>query len=98
MCNPVYLAVMCIVYAATYIASDTHRWQPLSVFQAFEHLLDRELINYAERFTTVEYTPVKLLISSQELKDGLHSNSVCPVNLSPTSDEVLFPSWLYVIC
>ncbi|BBN01040.1 origin recognition complex subunit 4 [Marchantia polymorpha subsp. ruderalis] len=49
--------------------------------RAFEHLLDRELINYAERFTTVEYTPVKLLISSQELKDGLHSNSVCPTIL-----------------
>ncbi|KAL3678056.1 hypothetical protein R1sor_021012 [Riccia sorocarpa] len=49
--------------------------------QAFEHLLERELIDYAERFTTIEYTPVKMLISSQELKDGLNANSLCPTIL-----------------
>ncbi|KAL2641822.1 hypothetical protein R1flu_009409 [Riccia fluitans] len=49
--------------------------------RAFEHLLERELIDYAERFTTIEYTPVKMLISNQELKDGLYANSLCPTIL-----------------
>uniref|UniRef100_A0ACD5W2M3 Uncharacterized protein n=1 Tax=Avena sativa TaxID=4498 RepID=A0ACD5W2M3_AVESA len=50
-------------------------------FRAFEHLLDRELITFADskgRNVAPEYRPVKLLISSRELAQSLKLNTTCP--------------------
>ncbi|KAK9277090.1 hypothetical protein L1049_006629 [Liquidambar formosana] len=51
--------------------------------RAFEHLLQRELICFTDNRghnQSVEYRPVKLLISSQELYQGLKSSRSCPVS------------------
>jgi origin recognition complex subunit 4 len=56
-------------------------------FRAFEHLLDRELISFADnkgRNQALEYRPVKLLISSRELAESLKLNTTCPVSLTST--------------
>jgi hypothetical protein len=53
------------------------------LLQAFEHLLDRELITFADskgRNVALEYRPVKLLISSRELAQSLELNTTCPVS------------------
>lgn len=54
----------------------------LCLLQAFEHLLDRELISFGDirgRNQALEYRPVKLLISSRELAQSLKLNTTCPV-------------------
>ncbi|KAF8390069.1 hypothetical protein HHK36_024590 [Tetracentron sinense] len=50
--------------------------------RAFEHLLQRELICFTDnrgQSQSVEFRPVKLLISSHELYPGLKSNRSCPL-------------------
>ncbi|KAK8949436.1 hypothetical protein KSP39_PZI005495 [Platanthera zijinensis] len=52
--------------------------------RAFEHLIERELISFANnrlRNLSVEYRPVRLLLSSQELYQSLKSNASCPAIL-----------------
>ncbi|KAM0915835.1 hypothetical protein ACQ4PT_010585 [Festuca glaucescens] len=59
-------------------------------FRAFEHLLDRELITFADskgRNVALEYRPVKLLISSRELAESLDLNTTCPVVLQKLLDR-----------
>ncbi|XP_076922994.1 origin of replication complex subunit 4-like [Bidens hawaiensis] len=50
--------------------------------RAFEHLLDRQLVEFADRGhnQSIEYRSVKLLISHSELHQGLKSNRSCPVS------------------
>jgi len=53
------------------------------LLQAFEHLLDRELISFGDnrgRNQALEYRPVKLLVSSRELAESLKLNTTCPVS------------------
>ncbi|KAG4907559.1 hypothetical protein JHK84_056091 [Glycine max] len=50
---------------------------------AFEHLIHRELICFTDnrgQSLSVEFRPVKLLISSAELHQGLRANNSCPVS------------------
>ncbi|TVT98893.1 hypothetical protein EJB05_55782, partial [Eragrostis curvula] len=59
-------------------------------FRAFEHLLDRELISFADskgRNQALEYRPVKLLISSRELAQSLKLNTTCPAVLQKLLDR-----------
>ncbi|XP_047060319.1 origin of replication complex subunit 4 [Lolium rigidum] len=59
-------------------------------FRAFEHLLDRELITFADskgRNVALEYRPVKLLISSRELAQSLELNTTCPAVLQKLLDR-----------
>ncbi|XP_010232145.1 origin of replication complex subunit 4 isoform X1 [Brachypodium distachyon] len=59
-------------------------------FRAFEHLLDRELITFADtkgRNIALEYRPVKLLISSRELAESLKLNTTCPTVLQKLLDR-----------
>ncbi|GJM93547.1 hypothetical protein PR202_ga10111 [Eleusine coracana subsp. coracana] len=59
-------------------------------FRAFEHLLDRELISFADskgRNQALEYRPVKLLISSREIAQSLKSNAACPAVLQKLLDR-----------
>ncbi|KAF9602447.1 hypothetical protein IFM89_027576 [Coptis chinensis] len=52
--------------------------------RAFEHLLQRELISFTDnrgQNQSIEFRPVKLLISSQELHQGLKSYRSCPALL-----------------
>ncbi|CAM0882147.1 unnamed protein product [Alopecurus aequalis] len=59
-------------------------------FRAFEHLLDRELITFADakgRNVALEYRPVKLLISSRELAQSLKINTTCPAVLQKLLDH-----------
>ncbi|RWW66504.1 hypothetical protein BHE74_00026125 [Ensete ventricosum] len=61
--------------------------------RAFEHLLERELIGFVEykgRNLSIEYRPVKLLISPRELYLGLKSNSSCPAILQKLFDHESF--------
>ena len=50
--------------------------------QAFEHLLERQLIEFADRGhnQSIEFRSVKLLIAPSELHQGLKSNRSCPVS------------------
>lgn len=51
--------------------------------QAFEHLINRELICFTDNrghSLSVEFRPVKLLISSAELHQGLRAYHSCPVS------------------
>lgn len=55
----------------------------LQLMQAFENLLQRELISFADNrgySQSVEFRPVKLLISHVELHQGLKSYRSCPVS------------------
>ncbi|XP_076900864.1 origin of replication complex subunit 4-like [Bidens hawaiensis] len=54
--------------------------------RAFEHLLDRQLVEFADRGHNqcIEYRSVKLLISHSELHQGLKSNRSCPVSYLKT--------------
>ncbi|KAG8055831.1 hypothetical protein GUJ93_ZPchr0001g33048 [Zizania palustris] len=57
-------------------------------FRAFEHLLDRELISFADKKgKALEYRPVKLLISSHELAQSLKLNTTCPAVLQKLLDR-----------
>ncbi|XP_057960517.1 origin of replication complex subunit 4 isoform X5 [Malania oleifera] len=58
--------------------------------RAFEHLLQRELICYVGnvgRNQSIEFCPVKLLISANELHHGLKSNRCCPAILQKLVDR-----------
>lgn len=51
--------------------------------QAFEHLIHRELICFTDNrghSLSAEFRPVKLLISSAELHQGLKAYQSCPVS------------------
>ncbi|PKU82669.1 hypothetical protein MA16_Dca018827 [Dendrobium catenatum] len=64
-----------------YKTSDNYSWSVC--LRAFEHLIERELISFLDnrmRSLSIEYRPVRLLLSSQELHQGLKSNSFCPVS------------------
>ena len=53
--------------------------------QAFEHLLERDLICFVDSRgynQSIEFRPVKLLISAHELHQGLKSTQNCPVSCS----------------
>lgn len=55
----------------------------ISCLQAFEHLLQRELISFEDNRghgQSAEFRPVKLLISRPELYQGLKSYPSCPVS------------------
>lgn len=59
--------------------SDYYSWNVC--IQAFEHLLDRELISFVDNrghSQSIEFRPVKLLITYHELYQGLKSNKSCP--------------------
>jgi len=59
-------------------------WGIFSFFtQAFEHLIHREMICFTDnrgQNLSVEFRPVKLLISSAELHQGLRAYNSCPVS------------------
>ncbi|KAE8684765.1 Origin of replication complex subunit 4 [Hibiscus syriacus] len=58
--------------------------------RAFEHLLQRQLINFIDNRghnQSVEFRPVKLLISSAELHQGLKSYHQCPAILLKKMDR-----------
>ncbi|KAM7518930.1 hypothetical protein LguiB_017892 [Lonicera macranthoides] len=58
--------------------------------RAFEHLLQRELISFADNRgsnQSVEFRPVKLLISSHQLYQGLKSYRACPAILHKLVDH-----------
>ena len=62
------------------------------VMQAFEHLLQRELICFADNrghTQSIEFRPAKLLITSHELHHGLKAYRSCPVSCYHISDLVL---------
>ncbi|XP_060969105.1 origin of replication complex subunit 4 isoform X1 [Cannabis sativa] len=55
--------------------------------RAFEHLLRRELISFADNRgnnQSIEFRPVKLLVSSHELHQALTSTRSSPVSFSPS--------------
>ncbi|XP_010527757.1 PREDICTED: origin of replication complex subunit 4 isoform X2 [Tarenaya hassleriana] len=59
--------------------------------RAFEHLLQRELICYADnrgQAQTVEYRPANLLISAFELHHGMRSHKCCPAILLKLLDHL----------
>lgn len=59
--------------------------------QAFEHLLEKELIVFADgrgQGEALEFRPVQLLLDNNELHEGLNNNPVCPV-----LTHLLFPYW-----
>ncbi|KAH0466581.1 hypothetical protein IEQ34_003819 [Dendrobium chrysotoxum] len=65
-----------------YKTSDNYSWSVC--LRAFEHLIERELISFLDnrmRSLSIEYRPVRLLLSSQELYQGLKSNAFCPAIL-----------------
>lgn len=58
------------------------------LLQALEHLLARELISFMDHKghnQSIEFRPVKLLISYHELYQGLKSYRSCPVSLENCS-------------
>lgn len=58
--------------------------------RAFEHLLERELISFTDNRVhsqSIEYRPVKLLISPVELHQGLKSYHSCPALLLKLMDR-----------
>ncbi|KAG4910188.1 hypothetical protein AAZX31_20G111100 [Glycine max] len=58
--------------------------------RAFEHLIHRELICFTDnrgQSLSVEFRPVKLLISSAELHQGLRANNSCPPKLLNLMDR-----------
>lgn len=67
---------------------DTHNTCDLYSLQvcrrAFENLLEKQLIMFADgrrHSNGIEFCPVKLLVSSFELEEGLKMSSVCPTIL-----------------
>ncbi|KAK9053037.1 hypothetical protein SSX86_029667 [Deinandra increscens subsp. villosa] len=59
--------------------------------RAFEHLLDRQLIEFADRGHNqfIEFRSVKLLISPAELHQGLKSNRSCPVSYPSETNGIM---------
>ncbi|MED6196724.1 origin recognition complex subunit 4 [Stylosanthes scabra] len=58
--------------------------------RAFEHLINRELICFTDNrghSLSIEYRPVKLLISSAELNQGLKAYHSCPAILQKLMDR-----------
>ncbi|KAG9440167.1 hypothetical protein H6P81_020332 [Aristolochia fimbriata] len=58
--------------------------------RAFEHLLERELVGFVDgrvQTHSIEFRPVKLLISPQELSQGLRLNRSCPAMLLKLLDR-----------
>lgn len=65
--------------------------------RAFEHLLQRELISFLDNRGhghSIDFRPVKLLISWQELHQGLKSYGSCPAILYKLVDRET-PAWWY---
>ncbi|KAG0602491.1 hypothetical protein M758_10G017800 [Ceratodon purpureus] len=61
--------------------------------RAFEHLLERELVVYADfrgRSDAIEFRPVQLLVDNLELQEGLNINPVCPVILRQWFEHTTF--------
>lgn len=61
--------------------------------RAFEHLMERELIIYADfrgRNDAIEFRPVQLLIDNLELQEGLSLNPQCPVILRQWFEHMTF--------
>ncbi|KAG8077560.1 hypothetical protein GUJ93_ZPchr0007g5996 [Zizania palustris] len=70
-----------LLYSLMQYNPSPHKSQ--AVIGVIEHLLDRELISFADnkgRNQALEYRPVKLLICSRELAQSLKLNttSLCP--------------------
>ncbi|KAM0933342.1 putative origin recognition complex subunit 4 [Dioscorea sansibarensis] len=66
---------------------------PTCMPQAYEHLLEQELICYVDgkgHHLSNECRPVKLLISFSELCQGLKSNTSCPAILQKLLDHESF--------
>ncbi|XP_077243985.1 origin recognition complex subunit 4 [Tasmannia lanceolata] len=78
-------------YKAVHDAYQTSDYYARNVcLRAFEHLLERELISFADnraQSQSIEFRPVKLLISPQELYQGLKSNRFCPAILQKLLDR-----------
>ncbi|XP_057838913.2 origin of replication complex subunit 4 isoform X1 [Cryptomeria japonica] len=61
--------------------------------RAFEHLLERQLIAFIDKRgqnIALEFRPVKLLVASHELNEGLKTSPVCPVVLRQWFDHEKF--------
>ncbi|KZV37942.1 origin recognition complex subunit 4-like [Dorcoceras hygrometricum] len=72
----------------TFQTSDYYAWNVC--LRAFEHLLQRGLISFEDNrghLQSSEFRPVKLLISWQELQQGLKSHLCCPVLLHKLMDR-----------
>ncbi|KAF3943908.1 hypothetical protein CMV_029576 [Castanea mollissima] len=73
---------------ASFQISEYYAWS--ICLRAFEHLLQRELICFTDnrgQNQSVEFRPVKLLISSHELQQGLKSYRSCPAILFKLMDR-----------
>lgn len=60
--------------------------------QAFEHLLEKELVVFADgrgQGEALEFRPVQLLLDNNELQEGLNNNPVCPVLTFPFLTDML---------
>ncbi|KAH7297782.1 hypothetical protein KP509_25G012200 [Ceratopteris richardii] len=72
-------------YKSLHDSHSTCDLYPQEVCQrAFENLLERQLIMFADGRKSnigIEFCPVKLLVSSYELEEGLKSSPVCPTIL-----------------
>lgn len=68
--------------------------------QAFEHLLEKELVVFADgrgQGEALEFRPVHLLLDNNELQDGLNNNPVCPVLTFPFLTDMLI-EYGQIIC
>ncbi|KAL9246206.1 hypothetical protein vseg_019771 [Gypsophila vaccaria] len=78
-------------YKAIHDSFQTHDYYARSAcLRAFEHLIQYELICYADsrgNNQSIEFRPVKLLISPYELQQGLKSNENCPSILQKLLDQ-----------
>ncbi|XP_024529265.1 origin of replication complex subunit 4 isoform X2 [Selaginella moellendorffii] len=69
-------------YQDGYKSSDSYSKK--AAYKAFEHLLERELIGYSDGravSTLSHLRPVKMLISFEELEQGLEASPICPATL-----------------
>lgn len=72
---------VCVPFQLIIPACNNKFWSQL--LQAFEHLVQRELICFMDNRgnnQSIEFRAVKLLISSHELYQGLKSYRSCPVS------------------
>jgi len=61
--------------------------------RAFEHLLEKELVVFADgrgQGEALEFRPVQLLLDNNELQEGLNNNPVCPVTLRQWFEHTFF--------
>lgn len=82
-----YLFIKCIIPCIFSMIFNV-QFLPL---QAFEHLLQRELISLVDsrgHTQSLEFHPVKLLISSHELHLNLKSNRCCPVSCQKENRDI----------